>query len=235
MSRVDIEIVTKNCYGCGIEFRVMKGSSQKYHSRQCELLGRKWDGRKSQSKPEKRRLEIAIAGESKMNPDFEKEKKSVSFGGGFPVLQERKKKLTQEKESGTQKIDKKISTENVIGEKEIQKKPESTIGSIMQKTGTNSESKSKTVSIVETPQLGLQKQSIDLIGATSASMNILDSTQNELRDLMISLKRENDKSPEMDVGRVRAATECGKQIISAMRMKLDILKFAKEINEDGTK
>jgi len=77
----------------------------------------------------------------------------------------------------------------------------------------------------------LVEQSTNLEMEVSRSTNLLKSTANELHKLMIGLNGNQPPSDIRlyDVERVKAAAECGKQIISTMRMQLDILKFAKDI------
>lgn len=59
-------------------------------------------------------------------------------------------------------------------------------------------------------------------------MHLLTSTANDLHSLMGAVTKD-EKSAE----NVKVAAECGKQIISTMRLKLDAMKFAKELKNQG--
>lgn len=57
----------------------------------------------------------------------------------------------------------------------------------------------------------------------SDSMNILDDSADTLNDMLEELA----KLPNVD--NVKAACECAKQIQSLMRLKLDVIKLAKDL------
>lgn len=99
------------------------------------------------------------------------------------------------------------------------------------KTDINSPNKYIEAEQDETHSTDLVEQSTNLETEICHSTNLLKSTANELHKLMIGLNGNQPPSDIRlyDVERVKAAAECGKQIISTMRMQLDILKFAKDI------
>jgi hypothetical protein len=114
---------------------------------------------------------------------------------------------------------------------EIKNTPLPSNESITRKTEIISEPSSLPPDAGETQQSGSTALSLRLSGETLASMNLLRDTGKHLYELMLGLHK-NQPSVEAklyDPERVKAAAECGKQIISTMRMQLDILKFAKEL------
>lgn len=123
----------------------------------------------------------------------------------------------------------------IIGVKKIVSDSSQPKGDIMPETKNSSEAKFLQIAEDENRGAALLGQSICLNEETSQSISSLHSVQNELLRLMKSL---NPSRPEdqnefkvLDQDRVRVATEVGKQFISAMRMKLDLLKFVKEVQD----
>jgi len=106
----------------------------------------------------------------------------------------------------------------------------------MQPIKTISEKSSIKPEKEEIQQLDLVKQSPNLNKEVLASMNLLSCMGRDLYNLMKGLNPQVNEGEErvklLDIERVKAATDCGKQITSSMRMQLDILKFAKELSKE---
>ena len=53
---VEIKMRLRQCYGCGVSFKTMITSRQRYHNLECQRSGQKWLGERTKAEIEK--LEI---------------------------------------------------------------------------------------------------------------------------------------------------------------------------------
>jgi len=89
--------------------------------------------------------------------------------------------------------------------------------------------------IEETLPVDLSPSSVDLNREISHSINSLNQLETESFALMKGLRDNHLETvaKAFDPDRVNAAVNCGNQIVMAMKMKLDLMKFSKEVNRNG--
>lgn len=234
---MQVELETRKCCGCHRDFRVLKSSHQEWCSNSCKTLTVGAD-------PKSKAMRVPTVAESNFIATG-KRPKSVGDGArstkrDTPVILNLEKPKVSVGKKDIKKM-RPIAQDIIVKESSEPKIIEST-QELSKESGmpeTKSENEQKSLKTVNAEILGVDsmRQSISLNEETSASLSSLTSVQNELLGLMKSLNpKADDRGLDLlDQDRVRVAAECGKQIISAMRMKLDMLKFVKEIQDSNSK
>lgn len=237
---IPLSMGIRKCIGCNKEFKCLQKSKQEWCSQLCQSVntGAKLAPMKLASMTES----TYIA--SGKRPEDGKNTTRMSTIEEKSLMPKRNttKNIQNVKLSAMPKNGKSIMpivTENQKDDNNGLKTTESdnlnTKGNIMQNTETSNEQKSLQTVSAETLGVDSQKHLMILSKETWDSVSSLDSVKNEMLWLMKSLNRPPEhlgQNPNqflvLDQDRVRVAAECGKQIIAAMRMKLDLLKFAKD-------
>jgi len=214
-----------NCIRCGGEFVVGNTDSQQHCSVECIDWEEEWEEQQKGSRSEK------------LTTENEKGK-NMQTQNGDRNISKIKEKIANLSQSGSDS-----DQENIIGKEE---KP-----SLRDSLNTLNRTENEFESVEEfgqektentSPSYSEKKEegTIQLQDSQSLSENLkLDvlSSLNILTDLskqlLTSMKRvtENDSNTVrlFDPERVRAQAECGRQVVSAMRAKLDIFKFGKDV------
>jgi hypothetical protein len=221
-----ITLEERNCDGCGRTFKVSTSSEQRFHSVQCELSGKTWDNPSKKKEPKR---ESVTVNDTPPTKPLDKKSHYGAHLGVWSTTKELKrepKKITTVSET---------PKENESTSKNVETPLTPIEESIMPKTEITSEKSSIPVARIATPRTDLTQPYTDLSGEIFRSVNLLSSTETRLHELMHSLTPKKEE-PEneyrlIDPDRVKVAAECGKQIVSSIRMKLDLLKFCKEIKD----
>lgn len=236
---MEISLESRHCKGCGLTFRCSTKSLQKYHSKECENSGRTWKEKRLERSRQRLSAAILRGQEPPVDPVTRPQifyRKPGQDSIQLNVSAAKERGITLEKESIITSTKQNVTKKENNANNETQKPQMPISENIMLETKNNAEKLSTKERPDETPQEGSLLLSDNLNAESFHSMKLLDSTANELFSLMKGLNKNlptNDDGPVMlhDVDRVRVAAECGKQIISTMRMKLDVLKFAKELRD----
>lgn len=229
------ELITKNCLSCGGEFKVWATSSQKHCSIPCIESSNEW---KQKPKPkikfgahQKASKEEKSNSEKSIDQTQKSKKDSLSPSALDEQLILKKKK--SETEKSILPGSKPISNESAGGPVKTESMSENTEEVITKPTNQESSNLPTKDEGGAIPLMAYSEHSRALYEETLRSVTLLNGTETHLFALMQSCNsKELDPTIRLaDPERVKAAAECGKQIISSMRMKLDILKFAKHVKD----
>jgi hypothetical protein len=140
-------------------------------------------------------------------------------------------------ENATMQTEKSESSNALNGLETIGRSSVNTIESTTAKTKSISVKSSIRPATVETQSEGLLPISVDLNKEICHSMNSLNQLEGELFESMKGLRSQQaDVAARLyDPERTQTAISCGQQIVNAMRTKLDLMKFAKELNSTKSK
>ena len=220
---IQVELEKRLCPSCNKFFKVMVKSNQHYCSQFCEGKNLKWVGLKNLSKDGESTPKLKpVKNIGKTLKNHVKSKEIITLNI--------EKKETHKKESTMQEQEKKAIDENKNGLSETMSSIWSTEESTTKSVQAESESSESNLQSSEIQLTDSQNLPIDLSEGILHSMNMLKSTSDHLFSLMTNLNHKSDARLH-EVDRVQAASECGKQIISAIRMQHDILKLAKEMGK----
>ena len=235
----------RQCPGCRRKYKCLEKSKQIWCSDNCRYT---FEGKIQSAKPIVLSSAIGLDLEKKETP---KEKdgsifktlnivanKESPMQSDTKKIQFTEKNASQESAEVMSEIRKETMLAEENGPKIIKNDNFKTKGNIMPEINPTKEIRSLAIENEEIPGAVYTRHLINLNEETSTSMSSLDSVKNELLWLMKSLNEVPEHLKDnpnqfhiLDQDRVRVASECGKQIISAMRMKLDMLKFAKEVQD----
>lgn len=261
MGGIQVEIVPRSCAFCGKGFRVLATSTQRYCGTFCAKLAEERGDRcldPTRLKGNALTSETVIVNGSRRTQStaFDSERsgtrarrKGKKRGNVLSSLSEpepdgepsitqtlsdsvseiesdmnfERKNEMQSELSGVEKTERDSSSDSVPGTR-----PTAIVSVPLSTMAEN----------VETRPTDLVAPSENLRQAVWDSMNLLSSTQKHLHGLMLGLHLKDSSKDKidqfvqaLDPDRVRAAAECGKQLISTARMQLDMMKFAKELKD----
>lgn len=226
----------RQCAQCSAKFKVMLISKQKYCSNNCHIeSGEKtkdnvWADLNKASLEEKKWKGLDTKGAIRINHLQQKKERAKD-----PVTAPKIERVPKQDTTPTKKKSTPVESDGVepIENGSLQLSEPTTLE-------TKSESENASMQIVNeaTQPVDSLKSLIDLREEILASMSLCRHTARHLYGLMRDL---NPKAADRDTtvrlleqDRCRTAAELGKQTISAMRMSLDMLKFAKEMKDEAS-
>lgn len=224
-----VQMHERNCQACGKLFKVMTTSLQEHCSAFCKGLNHCQQNPKTLKLADEKPKLVVIEKSTILTPPIEKKSWHVA-----EYFRDRRRSIGGHnrvpKDEMTLRLSKVIS-ENAE-EMKTEKNISQTKGPTMSETATTSSEKTENLEKSMIPRTGSEVQSTNSKEEISHSSNLLRNTATHLYGLMTDLnpKPENRSTERLlDVERVRAAAECGKQIISTIRMQHDIIKLKKEL------
>ena len=231
-----VELESRNCHACGNIFRVMVSSKQAFCSEFCDRSGVKWDGEPSKDWRGNERRSVTVTVPDTL-PIQNSEKRSVYAIRGSQIGKPSREKSSAALPSSTTQrpllpIASKI--EDTDPGRSKLKDTEFTTSSIETESAEKISNTSED-SILPTV---LPKQSEILREEILDSLSSLRSTSKHLFSLMKGLnpnlegRNQEEVTRLLDPDRARVAAEVSKQMISSIRMQLDLLKFFKECRDE---
>jgi hypothetical protein len=233
MAGLEIQMEQRGCKGCGIAMTVSANSKQLFHSKHCEFINSEkevdlsWRGQRRAFSVEKSTTENATKNgtTTTLRSPSEKDRSAAIITARTKRNTWKNEKETMDSFESKETSNAKSGTKNIVSTRELQQTKSDFEGS-----STEAEKPENSPSQFSTQSEILNQEAFQ-------SMSLLTDVATELHDLMKGLRSQQPdlKDRLYDADRVRTAAECGKQIISTMRMKLDIMKFAKEVYDDYRK
>lgn len=219
---MQITMVERECFGCGMKFKVNLQSKQTHHSRFCQdTQGDLW---KREHKKDLKKEELKTV--------------SVNVSSGPQVQNSERKNVLKDLNERTESPSKpapdttetqKPQMQNVQKEPEkMQNEPLNTNEKTMLPTVTSDGPPSEQDVSVEIQPMGLNGQLLTSLQEKFHMTSLLDSSASELHRHMKGMFA-NVPTPEegirtYDSDKVQTACLCAKQIADLLRLKLDIVK-----------
>lgn len=196
----------------------------------CIAEDEAWEGRQNQSKKEESQIEKR-KDDSHSTQSTEKRSQHSEKQTDFKILSA----IKQQPEPIIEETKNPKIESEPTEPAEIESTNVNTTENFMPAIKSTSEASSMLPEIVETRQEGLQPNFVDLKTEISLSINLLNQSEGEL---LASMKGLRSSQPDTavklyDPDRVNSAVACGHQIMLSMKAKLDLMKFAKELQKEN--
>lgn len=220
---------TRYCHGCGIDFRVMKSSSQQYHSARCKNFYEsegltKWVDQKNQKNSEKSNNENTIEINTKQIQSL-KPLKSLNKSDIEMLI---KKNVLSEERKNIEKTNHSEMSSEKLGQETIKKSNLKHRENIMEETKQANQEKFKKENTEEIQQGDSSKPLMNLEMVNSPSMSLLDDTATHLYGLMKSLGEQSHEFRKLQPHEISIACDCAKNIREIMKLKLEAIKAQRE-------
>ncbi len=235
---MEVVVEVRRCHGCGNKMKVMPSSMQTHCMQRCEMINqRRWAERNEiELKNERKERETVTVKDIDLTQNSGQRK---PFGlSEWPRLRKRSSgKEPETEEEGPQMM----SEENQESESENGLAPTETrsmsiVEPIIEIEQQNeSDSKSMTVAGDVIRSMESRAQSGNLSEEISHSMNVLNSSIEQLHSAMKKILPANQMENEdriLDLDRVQHFGMTGKVLLETLRTKLEFAKFKRELDHD---